>query len=68
MELGGPCIPSLSLSFILFSKYLLSACHVPGPVLGLEYNGVQLTVLGVTFRLSLEKGDGNGSGKIGAGG
>lgn len=40
MELGGPCVPSFSLSFILFSKYLLSACHVPGPVLGLEYNGV----------------------------
>lgn len=34
VELGGPCIPSFSLSFILFSGYLLSVCHVPGPVRG----------------------------------
>lgn len=45
MELGEPCLPSFLLPslppffllFIVLSKYLLSVCYVPGPVLGARY-------------------------------
>lgn len=54
------------LLFIVFSKHLLSVCLVRGPVLGWQYwgGGGQLAVQEVSFRMSPERGDGNGSGKM----
>lgn len=59
---------SFLFSFIHFVQQILSVCHVPGPVPGLECDGVQLTVPEVTFRRSLAKGEGNSCGKMEAGG
>lgn len=59
----GRAMHSSFLLFVVFSKYLLSVCLVPGPMLGWRYRGTQLAAQEVTFRMSPERGDGNGSGE-----